>query len=59
MNNRTLNNLEIANANTKIKEFSNSNPNLTKCSSNFSFREISIEIYFLVKLTFAYYESDV
>ena len=34
MNIRTLDNLKIANANTIIKGFSNSNPNLRKCSSN-------------------------
>ena len=34
MNIRTLDNLKIANAKTIIKGFSNSNPNLRKCSSN-------------------------
>ena len=34
MNIRTLDNLKIANANTIIKEFSNSNPNLRKFSSS-------------------------
>ena len=34
MNIHTLDNLNIENANTLIKEFSNSNPNLGKCSPN-------------------------
>ena len=34
MNIRTLDNLKIANANTIIKGFSNSNPNSRKCTSN-------------------------
>ena len=39
MNIRTLGNLKIANVSTIIKEFSNSNPNLTKCSSNIPLQE--------------------
>ena len=34
MNIHTLDNLKIANANIIIKGFSNSNPNLRKCSYN-------------------------
>ena len=58
MNNRTLNNLEIANANTIIKEFSNSNPNLRKCSSNIHFQGdryqnfLSSQILLITNLTF-------
>ena len=39
MNIRTLGNLMIANENTIIKGFSNSNPNLRKCSSNIQLQE--------------------
>ena len=38
MNIRTLDNLKIANTNAIIKGFSNSNPNLRKCSSNIQFQ---------------------
>ena len=59
MNIHTLDNLNIENANTLIKEFSNSNPNLRKCSPIFNFKETGTKIYFLVKLALAYYESEI
>ena len=47
--------MKIANATTIIKELSNSN----QIQIKFNLREIGMKIYFLIKLTFAYYESDV